>query len=173
MTFEQLRNAVVAGLEAHIGRPVILSDQIADMPEFPYCYYSPLAPRIQTYSFGLREVVDGERLVRSEQAAATMSFTFCSMNRETDDGYIYGEDEALTLAEKAHGFFLLNGHNIATEYGEIVVNNVGAVASRTSFFVEDSLRRYGFDVRFSYVRTDEMPATLISKPPSAPGEIQQ
>lgn len=172
MTFEQVRNAVVAGLEAHIERPVTLSDQIADMPEFPYCYYSVLAPRIQTYSFGLREVVDGKTLVRSEQVSATMSFTFCGMNREADDGYIYGEDEALALAEKAHGFFLLNGHNIATEYGEIVVNNVGAVASRTGFFVEDSIRRYGFDVRFSYVRTDEMPAALVSKPPAAPGEIQ-
>lgn len=172
MTFEQVRNAVVAGLEAHIERPVVLSDQIADMPEFPYCYYSVLAPRIQTYSFGLREVVNGETLVRSEQVSATMSFTFCSMNRDTDDGYIYGEDEALALAEKAHGFFLLNGHNIATEYGEIVVNNIGAVASRTSFFVEDSLRRYGFDVRFSYVRADEMPAALVSKPPATPGETK-
>ena len=102
-----------------------------------------------------------------------MSFTFCSMNRDTEDGgYIYGEDEALALSEKAHGFFLLNGHNIATEYGEVVVNNVGAVANRTSFFVEDSIRRFGFDVRFSYVRVDEIPATTVSKPPNATGELQ-
>ena len=75
------------------------------MPEFPYGYYSVLAPRIQTYTFGLREVVereDGFALVRSEPVAATISFTFCSMNRESEDGgYIYGEDEALALAENA------------------------------------------------------------------------
>lgn len=172
MTFEQVRNTVAARLETHIGRPVTLSDQIADMPEFPYCYYSVLAPRIQNHSFGLREIVNGSVLIRSEQVSATMSFTFCSMNRETDDGYIYGEDEALALSEKAHGFFLLNGHNIATEYGDVVVNNVGAVANRSSFFVEDSIRRYGFDVRFSYVRVDEMPASTILTPPNTPGEIQ-
>ncbi len=176
MTLEQARNAIIAALENHIGRPVTLSDQIADMPEFPYCYYSVLAQRIPNYTFGLREVLetpDGPKLVRSEQVGATMSFTFCSMNRDTEDGgYIYGEDEALALSEKAHGFFLLNGHNIATEYGDVVVNNVGAVANRTSFFVEDSIRRFGFDVRFSYVRVDEMPAATVSKPPNVTGELQ-
>lgn len=138
MTFAQARNAIVSGLEAHIGCPVNLSEQIADMPEYPYCYYSVLAPRIPEYSFGLREIIetpDGPLLVRSEQVSATMSFTFCSTNRETEDGYIFGEDEALELAEKANGFFLLNAHNIQTEQGEVVIVNVGSVASRSSFFV--------------------------------------
>ena len=141
MTFAQARNAIVSGLEAHIGCPVNLSEQIADMPEYPYCYYSVLAPRIPEYSFGLREIVetpDGPLLVRSEQVSATMSFTFCSTNRETEDGYIFGEDEALELAEKANGFFLLNAHNIQTEQGEVVIVNVGSVASRSSFFASSS-----------------------------------
>ena len=101
-----------------------------------------------------------------------MSFTFCSTNRETDNGYIFGEDEALELAEKANGFFLLNAHNIQTEYGEGVVENVGSVSSRSSFFVEDTIRRYGFDVRFSYVRTDTMPATLVERPGNPIGEVK-
>ena len=167
MTFEQARNAIVSGLEAHIGHPVDLSEQIAEIPAFPYCYYSVLTPRTSDHSFGLHEVLDtdnGPILRRSEPVMATMSFTFCSMNRETDDGYIFGEDEALALAEKAFGFFLLNAHNISTEFGDIVINNVGAVANRTGFFVEDSIRRYGFDIRFAYVRTDEMPTITVSKP---------
>ena len=175
MTFAQARNAIVSGLEAHIGCPVNLSEQIADMPEYPYCYYSVLAPRIPEYSFGLREIIetsDGPLLVRSEQVSATMSFTFCSTNRETEDGYIFGEDEALELAEKANGFFLLNAHNIQTEQGEVVIVNVGSVASRSSFFV-DTIRRYGFDIRFSYVRTDTMPATLVERPGNPIGDIKQ
>nr|DAD66193.1 MAG TPA: tail completion protein [Siphoviridae sp. ctjfQ5] len=146
------------------------------MPEYPYCYYSVLAPRIPEYSFGLQEIVDapdGPLLVRSEQVSATMSFTFCSTNRETEDGYIFGEDEALELAEKANGFFLLNAHNIQTEQGEVVIVNVGSVASRSSFFVEDTIRRYGFDIRFSYVRTDTMPATLVERPGNPIGNIKQ
>lgn len=175
MTFEQVRNAIVAGLEAHIGYPVNLSEQIAHVPDFPYCYYSVLAPRISDHWFGLREVVgkdDNFRIVQSEPVSATMSFTFCSMNRETDDGYVFGEDEALALCEKANGFFLLNGRSISTEHGNIVINNVGAVTNRTSFRVEDSVRRYGFDVRISYVRTDEMPTTTVLRAGNTTGDLK-
>lgn len=167
MTFLQARDAIVSGLEAHIGCPVVLSDQIADKPEYPYCYYSVLVPRISNHSFGLDEVLktgDSYLRTRSEPVAATMSFTFCSVNRETDDGYIFGEDEALSLSEKANGFFLLDAHNISTEYGDIVINNVGSSASRSGFLVEDTIRRYGFDVRLSYVRIDTKETTIIENP---------
>ena len=163
MTFVQARNAIVSGLEAHTGRPVVLSDQIADRPEFPYCYYSVLTPRTSNHAFGLHEVVGNEeqgyRHIRSEPVEATMSFTFCGQNREAEDGsYIYGEDEALGLADKAHGFFLLNGHCILVGSEDIVV--------------EDTVRRYGFDVRFAYIRTDEMPATTIREA-NTPGNAHQ
>ena len=75
--------------------------------------------------------------------------------------------------EKANGFFLLNAHYIQTEQGEVVIVNVGSVASRSSFFVEDTIRRYGFDIRFSYVRTDTMPATLVERPGNPIGDIKQ
>lgn len=166
MTFVQARDAIVSGLEKHISRPVVLSDQIADRPEFPYCYYSALAPRISNHAFGLHEVVgdekQGHRHIRFEPVEATMSFTFCGQNRETEDGsYIYGEDEALGLAEKGHGFFLLNGHCILVGNEDIVVRNIGSVANRSGFVVEDTVRRYGFDVRFAYIRTDEMPVDSV------------
>lgn len=174
MTFEQARNAIVSGLEAHIGHSVNLSEQIAEIPQYPYCYYSVIAPRISNHSFGLHEVVDtddGPMLRRSEPVMATMSFTFCSENRETEDGYVFGEDDALAVAEKAYGFFLLNAHSISTEYGDVVVNNIGSVANRSGFVVEDTIRRYGFDVRFSYVRTDEMPAIKVSETGKPTGSI--
>lgn len=66
MTFEQMRNAVVAELEAHIGRPVKLSEQISDIPDFPYCYYSVLAPASAnalsdcTKSFRLGRISDSD-----------------------------------------------------------------------------------------------------------------
>ncbi len=171
MTFVQARNAIIDGLEAHLRCPVVLSDQIGDMPEFPYCYYSVLTPRASNHVFGLIGVQgsekEGFKRLRSEPVTATMSFTFCGQNRKTEDGdYVSGEDEALELSEKARGFFLLNGHNIVTEYGDVVVNNVGSVVNRTGFVVEDTIRRYGFDIRLSYVRTDEMPTVTIKKPGS-------
>lgn len=165
MTIVQARDAIWARLKEHIACPIVLADDIEDMPEAPYCYYSILAPRITNHAFGLielEETQDGFIRRRSEPVSATMSFTFCSKNRDTPDGgYIFGEDEALELAEKAHGFFLLNGHNIVTEHGDIVIQNIGTVANRSGFLVTDTIRRYGFDVRFGYVRTDEMPTTTI------------
>lgn len=169
MTFTEARNAIVAGLEKHIGCPVVLSDQIAEQPMYPYSYYSVLVPRISSHAFGLHEIVGDEehgyRHIRSEPVEATMSFTFCSQNRETEDGgYIYGEDEALELADKGHGFFLLNAHCLIVGSEDVVIRNVGRVASRSGFMVEDTVRRFGFDVRFAYIRTDEMPTTTILEP---------
>lgn len=168
MTFAQVRNEVVYRLAEHLGCPVILSEQIADKPSPPYSYYSALAPRISDHAFGLKDVAangDSATVSRSEPVKATMSFTFCGENRETENRYIFGDDEALELAEKAHGFFLLNGHCIVTDSGDIVVDKVGRVADRSGFVVEDTVRRYGFDVRLSYIRTDEMPAETIARAP--------
>lgn len=173
MTFVEARNAIIFGLEQHIGCPVVLSEQIADMQDFPYGYYSVLASRISDHAFGLREVQklsDGYALKRYEPVKASLSFTFCSENRNGPDSYIYGEDEALELAEKAHGYFLLDAHNIITETGEVVINNVGSVANRSGFLVTDTIRRYGFDVMFSYVRIDEKPTITIQNPGNPVGD---
>lgn len=165
MTIVQVRDAIWERLKAHVGCPIVLADDIEEMPEAPYGYYSILVPRSTNHAFGLTEIKEtpeGFIRQRSEPVSGTMSFTFCSKNRDAPDGgYIFGEDEALELAEKAHGFFLLNGHNIVTEHGDIVIQNIGSVAGRSGFFVTDTIRRYGFDIRFGYVRTDEMPTTTI------------
>jgi len=174
VTFVEARNAIIFGLENHLGCPVVLSEQIADVSDFPYSYYSVLASRISDHAFGLRGVVqetpDGYTLKRSEPVKASLSFTFCSENRESPDGYIFGEDEALELAEKAHRYFLLDAHNIITDTGEVVINNVGSVANRSGFLVEDTVRRYGFDVMFSYVRIDEKPTITIQNPGNPIGD---
>lgn len=176
MTFLQARNEIVYRLEQHLGCRVDLSDQIAEQPDYPYSYYSVLSSRSSDHAFGLHETVrneDGSATARrSERASATMSFTFCSQNRETEAGeYIFGEDEALELAERAHGFFLLNAHNIHTDAGDIVINNVGPVASRSGFLVTDTVRRFGFDIRFNYIRVDEMPSTTVLEPGKPRGEV--
>ena len=167
MTFVQARNLIVLGLELHLCCPVVLSGQIAEKPTFPYCYYSVLSSRTSNHAFGyigVRSDEDGYNLQRTEPVSATMSFTFCGQDREGDNAnYIFGEDEALNLADKAHGYFLLNAHNIHTDKGDVVISNVGNVVNRSSFLVEDTVRRYGFDIRFNFMRTDEKPTVTITK----------
>lgn len=164
MTFIQMRNLLIYEVYKYLGCPVRVSGQIDDTPQFPYCYYSVLTPRVSDHYFGLNEVEevnDGFITKRSEEVTATLSFSFCGKNRQTETGFILGEDEALELAEKAHGFFLLYAHNLRSDEGEIVVREVEGVKNRSSFQVEDTVHRYGFDVRIAYVRTDEKPTTTI------------
>ena len=53
-----------------------------------------------------------------------------------------------------------------------MIRNVGSAASRSGFVVEDTVRRYGFDVRFAYIRTDEMSAATILEA-RTPGNAHQ
>lgn len=175
MTFVQVRNRVISALTKYLGCQIKLSGHKDNVPDFPHGYYSILTPRISNHHFGLKEVEQiGDEFVqkRSEPVEATMSFTFCSENRETETGFVLGEDEAMELAEKAHCFFLLRAHSIVTDEGDIVVRNVGDVRNRTSFLVENTVCRYGFDVRFAYVRTDEEPTTIIEAG-NGSGEFQK
>ncbi len=164
MTFVQARNRIIQDLSSYLGCQIRLSGQVDDKPNYPLGYYSVLTPRTSDHAFGLKEVEQiGDEFIekRYEPVEATLSFTFCSENRETEDGFILGEDEALELAERANGFFLLYAHEILTENGNIVIRNVGSVASRSSFLVEDTVCRYGFDVKFAYTRIDKKPTTII------------
>ena len=72
MTFLQARNFIVSALEKHIGCPVILSEQIATRPDFPYCYYSVLTPRVSNHAFGLQEVQEtADRVAKSFKELVT------------------------------------------------------------------------------------------------------
>lgn len=161
MTFTQVRNHLIAKLEKYLGCPIILSEQISEQLEYPYCYYSVLSPRNSARTFALRELLKGNILVRSEPVTATMSFTFCSQDRLIDDRYIFGEDEALEFAEKALNFFLLNSHELHTPGGNIVVRIISDISNRSSFLVENTVRRYGFDVKLAYTRTDTTEGAAI------------
>lgn len=165
MNFLEVRNTIMTRLEQYLGIPVVLSDQAAPMPEFPFCYYSITTPYAPTGEMGNYRIEDipGETKItttRREQPSATFSFTVCSINRWTKDAngaevepYIFGEDEAQNLAEKAQGFFLVAGYDILSNLG-IVVVDVTNTANRTTLVVDEAARRYGFDVRVRYTRED-------------------
>jgi len=165
MTFLEVRNTITKRLESYLGIPVELSDQTSPVPDYPFCYYSVITPYAPTGEFGNYSIQDnpGETTIttiRTEQPSATFSFVFCSENRWTLDEtgaeiepYIYGEDEAQSLAEKAQGFFLLTEYSVLSNLG-IVVVDVTNTTNRTTLVVDEAARRYGFDVRVRYMRSD-------------------
>ena len=166
MNFVAVRNTITKRLESYLGIPVKLSDQFSPVPEAnPFCFYSvttPYAPAGEQGNYSEDSIPGSTEITitRREQPSATFSFVFCSFNRwsKSDDGadtepYIYGEDEALTLAEKAQGFFLHTERERLSNLG-IVIMDVTNATNRTALVVDEAARRYGFDVRVRYTRTD-------------------
>jgi len=177
---EDVRNPITQRLEKYLGIPVKLSDQTSPVPESPFCFYSVITPYASTGELGhydVSNITDTSKvtITRTEQPSATFSFTFASFNRWTKDAegndcepYIYGEDESVSLSEKAQGFFLHTGRDALSSLGIVVVDVTNAV-QRTSLVVDEAARRHGFDVRVRYTRTD----SLIEETVGGVSTIQQ
>lgn len=162
MTFLEVRNTLVSSLAAALGLPVLLSDQVQPEAEVPFIVYSVTAPYASTGELGdhtqtVIENEDGtEALIdnRREQPSATFSFTACSENRWDGEEYVYGDDEAQSITEKAIGYLLQGGYNDLSNKG-IVVAEVTNVGNRTTLVIDEAARQYGFDVRVRYTKDDQ------------------
>ena len=135
-SYIEKRNALILALSNFVGCPVLMAS-----------HYS--------MEDGSTEGTAVE--VREEQPTTTMSFTACSINRvEEKDGEqvsILGADEALELATLAQGFFLHGGRYAIQKAGFVVVDVTNAT-SRDALELDEMGRRFGFDVRLRYTRTD-------------------
>jgi len=156
---EDVRDPVVDRLAEYLNIPVILSDQEAPRPAYPFVHYSVIAPYIPNGEYGAYSIEDGEDeesliSTRSEQPHATFSFTVCSENRHEGKRYISGEDEAMRYAERAQGFFLHAGRAALSSIGIVVVEVMNS-ASRSLLDVDEVSRRWGFDLRVRYTKIDE------------------
>jgi len=154
---EDVRNVIVKGLTQYMGTPIILSDQIKKETPVPFMIYSVVSPSIPAagvvHTRQITEDGNDVELVRTEQPTATLSFTACSENRDTPGGCIYGEDEAIALADKAAGWFRHVGYHLLYLAG-IVVVEVQNAAPRSKFVIVEQARRWGFDVTVRYSRAD-------------------
>ena len=101
----------------------------------------------------MEKLDDGYLEKRTGEASCTFSFTCCSTDREVGNEYVLGEDEAFRFADKAAGWFLHAGYDTIAGMG-ITVDDVSAVQDRSTLMVDEEARRYGFDIRIRYVRTD-------------------
>ena len=171
MTFIEKRNALIAALSKAMGRPVLLASQVQPEVEPPFIVYSITADYLPDGGLGHyswkrsgeeKDLVE----VRAEQPTTTLSFTACSINRSYNNGgvrvNVLGADEALELATLAQGFFLHTGRYEIERAGFVVVEVTNA-ASRDALELDEMGRRFGFDVRLRYVRTDSAVVGAVEK----------
>lgn len=159
MTIRELRNILVRELYKGLGSgpKVYLSDQTQPEAAYPYIYYQPVQPYMQGgHNIKYEQAAaDAVRIRRIEQAEATYSFTACSINRTMDGIPVSGDDEAAALADQAQGWFLHAGRRILSLQNIVVVEVTNAQV-RSAPGIEDTDRRYGFDVRVRYARDDAL-----------------
>jgi hypothetical protein len=162
MTFLEVRNTLVSSLAVALGIPVLLSDQVQPEAEVPFIVYSITAPYASTGELGdhtqtVIEDEDGtEALIdnRREQPSATFSFTACSENRWDGEEYIYGDDEAQSITEKAIGYLLQGGYNDLSK-GHRRRGGYERREPNNPLIIDEAARRYGFDVRVRYTKDDQ------------------
>lgn len=163
------RNALILALSEFVGVPVLLANQVQPEADPPYIVWAVLSDYTSDGGLGHFSTESGGEgyavSVRTEQPTATLSFTACSINRtEALEGggqaYILGADEAQELATKAQGFFL-HGGRYAIEAAGFVVVDVTNAAPRDALELDEMGRRFGFDVRLRYTRTDRATVTTI------------
>ena len=166
MSFVTKRNALISALHKAVGVPVLLASQVQPEAEPPFIDYIPDGG-LGNYSLGEGATQDDLVEVREEQPTATLSFTACSVNRCYDDKgsqvQVLGADEALELATLAQGFFLHTGRDAIAGAGFVVVDVTNAT-SRDALELDEMGRRFGFDVRLRYTRTDAAAISKLEKP---------
>lgn len=165
MTFLQVRDAFVDRLSAALGRSVILHDQtMAESEDYPIIYYQPIIPWMPRSGANRGYTTTAGSLTekREELTEATISVSVVSYNRElTNGGYIFGEDEALEWAERAMTYLLFRGRDELQADG-IAIVDVTNIQNRTALLVDDVARKYGFDARLRYRRTDTRPSARLA-----------
>ncbi|GHU75669.1 hypothetical protein AGMMS49992_20090 [Clostridia bacterium] len=153
--FIEMRNYMMHGLSEYLGMPVRLSNQAVPMPAYPFIMYTVLTNRVPTGGMGNRSWIPRKDAVitRLEQVNhATISITCCSADHPAavePFEYVYGEDEAQTIAERAMDWFEHIARDELRGHG-IVVVDVMEANSRTNLLIDEELRRYGFDIQIRY-----------------------
>jgi hypothetical protein len=164
--FVEIRNYIALHLSEYLGLPVILSNQLAPEQVYPFVMYTVLTSKASADGFGNYYWIpteDGVTTVLEQQAHATISISACSCDRFAKDDpstYINGEDEAESIAAKAMDWFEHIGRYDLSAQGIVVVDVMDA-QSRTDRLIDETLRRYGFDLRIRYADIVERPDNAI------------
>lgn len=145
MTFLHAEQIIVSTLQEHLKEkgydcPVIMANQTAPIPKYPYISYtitSPIIPHGGTFC----QAANGDKYNPYEQI---WSFTVQSDKSNT----------AMKIAEIISDWFAITS-KISLGDANIVVTSLGNLASRDNFITVEYEYRMGIDVTFSMMQIIE------------------
>lgn len=142
--YDMMQKVIVQGLGKHLGVPVIMGNQTAPAPNYPYAAYN--VTTIASKNDGTwQQHADGidRKLVRSIWSFSTLS----------DDW-----EESVNLAIKARSWFDHTGRTLLSEHG-ITVQSVTDITNRDNILTVEYERKNGFDVVFYVFDEVENPSS--------------
>ena len=137
--YKKKRDTIVNLLKAHTGVEVVLANQAAHIPPYPYISFTittPMTANNGTYG----RYNDG-----FDRKPVNQIWSITSQAQTLD--------EAQETAQKAHDFFD-RGYEVLAE-DEIVVVRLGDITSRDNFLTTEYEYRCGFDVTFGLMNEIE------------------
>ena len=137
ISFANIRTVIANALKAYTGAEVVMANQTATMPDYPYISFTvSTAMSANNGTFGRYiDPDDEDGAIYGKQVNQIWSFTV-----QSDDA-----DEAAVLAYKAHDYFDLIGREYLYDNGMAVVR-VESITNRDSLLSVMYEYRYGFDV---------------------------
>src|SRR5690554_3377639 len=136
---------IIQQLQDYLNHPVILSNQAAPRPPYPYIAVTETSPFIPAGQTIINEPLEEDiKQVSISQPTMVLSVT------------AYGKEfsETSQLAQWAHNWFSFIGYRVLKELGYII-ESLGSVDNRDTLLVDEYERRRGFDVTLRFVHTQE------------------
>ncbi|MEB9896764.1 hypothetical protein P4K96_25395, partial [Bacillus cereus] len=147
---QKIKAAFVGQLHKHLGLPVIMTDQAAPQPSYPFIGFTFVAPYVDKSPYGNHFIQDEHRI--EKLAAVTISITCYA--KSSQDGY--------RISGQARDWFQGIGRNLLKDAG-IVVVKLEATTARDTLLTYDYERRIGFDVHMRMVDVIEYDEDMIEK----------
>lgn len=149
--YNEIREALASGLEAHTGLKVINMNGGGPTPKGAFLTYH-FEPGFDSVS-GMIEKQNGEYLEQIETVEFTVSFL----------SYADSNPDSMSKALEAQEWFKADGRVILKDNLGIVVHGIGQVENRDIAIGIEWERRHGFEVEFRIQNTSRRKMDVIEK----------
>lgn len=141
-----IRNAIVGGLTQHLERPVVMLDQGAPKPAYPFVIYrftsglieEPGLPAETGDAVSSEDPTWRHDYQYTQRSQPTAVLSLIAISRDPDEAY--------QLALDALAWFRFHGYDALKAAGVVVVRAASGIQNRDTLIVDDYERRQGFDL---------------------------
>lgn len=157
--------SLINALATYLNKPVILADQAAPRPPYPYIGIKITSQFIPEP--GHPVIINQDLPDDIEQTAISQPHMVLSVTEYAKEIASAGQ-----IAQQAHDWFKFIGHQQLKALGYVVIE-LDTISNRDSMIVDDYERRRGFDVRLRFSHSIERTVEPIEQVNGKFNDLQQ